>query len=253
MRARDRQQGNGAKASGLRRALCAAAAALLLSGATASAEEASFALVMRGLTAGTLTWSGSGGPGQAYGVSGTLQTTGIAAMLRRVRYDAQVQGAISKDGVVRPQRYSEDADTGKRQSSSVMTWSGGVPRIASYKPERPPRPYDVEARTQKGAVDPLTALFVTLRDAAPGQECNISLRLFDGRRATQLVVGAPKAQGGKVICAGEYRRLAGFSDEDMAEKTRFPFTLTLQQKGAVMQVTEVSTDTIYGKARLVRR
>ena len=72
-------------------------------------------------------------------------------------------------------------------------------------------------------MDPLTAMFATLRDVAPGQECQVSLKMFDGRRATRLTLGGRQAAGDKVTCAGEYRRVAGFSPEDMAEKTRFPF------------------------------
>ena len=40
----------------------------------------------------------------------------------------------------------------------------------------------------------------------------------------------------------------------MAEKTRFPFTLTYAPgPGGQMQVQEVTMDTLFGKGRLVRR
>lgn len=237
------------------RSLCAGSLALLLAGVAApgaEAEQARFSFVLRGITAGSLDWTGSGDPGGNYAVSGVLKTSGLAAMLKRVRYSATAKGAISAKGTYAAGSYAEDADTGKRQSQSVMVWQKGVPIIQSYKPERQPRPYDVDPATQKGTIDPLTAMFATLRDVAPGEECKASLDLFDGRRASKLILGSPQKDGDSVICAGEYRRVAGFSPDDMAEKTRFPFTLTYAPAGERMRVVEVAMDTLYGKARLVR-
>ena len=119
--------------------------------------------------------------------------------------------------------------------------------------DRGKRPYDVDPATQVGTVDPLTAMFATLRDVAPGRECGRSLKMFDGRRSSELRLGAPQTDGENVVCAGEYRRIGGFPPDDMAERTRFPFTLTYAPAGDRMQVVEVAMDTLYGKARLVRR
>ncbi len=238
----------------------ATAAALSLSALLAGAgsaetikDQATFDLVMRGITAGTLTFSANQ-EGEGYAVVGRLASSGILAMIRKVSYDARAQGRI-KGGRYIPSSYSEKADTGKRQSESVIAYQGGVPEVRVYNPPREPAPFDVDASTQGGSVDPLTALYATLRDAAPGQECNRTVQMFDGRRASQLALGKPQAQAdGTVTCPGEYRRVAGFSPEDMAEKTRFPFTLTYAPAEAgVMRVTEVAMDSLYGKARLVRR
>lgn len=238
-----------------KRSLCAGSLALALVGLAAPgalAEQARFSFVLRGITAGSLDWTGSGDPGGGYAVSGVLKSSGLAAMVKRVRYSATAKGTITDEGVHVAGSYSEDADTGKRQSQSVMVWQKGVPTIQSYKPERQPRAYDVDPATQKGAVDPLTAMFATLRDVAPGEECRANLDLFDGRRASKLVLGSPQKTDDTVVCAGEYRRVAGFSPEDMAERTRFPFTLTYAPAGDRMRVVEVAADTLYGKARLVR-
>jgi hypothetical protein len=68
------------------------------------------------------------------------------------------------------------------------------------------------------------------------------------------VLGAPAAVEGGITCPGEYRRLAGFSADDMAEKTRFPFTVRLVPgTSGLMQVDEVTMESIYGNARLKRR
>ncbi len=236
-------------------AACAAvlAAAWAAAPGLARAESVQFDLVLRGLTAGRLIYDGRVS-GNTYSVAGRLQTSGLAALLKKVRYDATAKGSVSSGGRYTPSAYTEDADTGKRQSQSVMTYRGGVPQVTKYQPARASRDYDLDPTTQGGTVDPLTALFATLRDVAPGKECGTSLKLFDGRRASSVTTSNRKEQGDRVTCSGEYRRVAGFPADDMAEKTRFPFTLTYKPgPDGLMQVTEVSMDTIYGKGRLVRR
>ncbi len=87
-----------------------------------------------------------------------------------------------------------------------------------------------------------------------GQECDLALKLFDGKRSSRLTLGAPQAVDGGVACPGEYRRVAGFSAEDMAERSRFPFTVYLEPAGdGMMRVREVVMETLYGNARLKRR
>ncbi len=220
--------------------------------APAMAEQAQFSLVLKGFTAGTLTFNGKV-EGNSYAVSGLLKTAGLAAILKKVRYEASAAGRVSGEKFS-PLTYSEHADTGKRVSDSVLSYKAGVPSLKSSKTARKPEAWDISPTTQKGTVDPLTALFATLRDVDAGQECKVGLRMFDGRRASQIATSTPQKSGDTVVCAGEYRRLAGYSPEDMAEKTRFPFTLTYAPiEGGKMRVTEVSMDSLYGKARLVRQ
>lgn len=215
-------------------------------------QEARFDLVMLGLTAGSLSFAGVEDGGR-YSVKGRLASTGILNFLRKVSYDAAASGQV-KDSSYRPARYSEIADTGKRRSEAVMEYKSGVPQVVSYNPPREPRARDVDPATQGGTVDPLTALYATLQDVAPGQECNVDVPMFDGRRSSRLAISSPSPTKDGVTCQGEYRRIAGFSDKDMAEKTRFPFTLTyVATPEGRMRVVEVQMDTLYGKARLVRR
>lgn len=215
-------------------------------------DEARFDLVMAGLTAGTLTFAAET-DGRSYAVRGRLASSGILSFVRKVSYDATARGRV-RDGAYLPARYTERADTGRRQSEAEILWRGGVPQVASYTPPRDPRPTDVDPATQAGSVDILTALYATLRDADAGRECNRSFSMYDGRRASRLSLGTPEPAEGGVTCAGEYRRVAGFPPEDMAEKTRFPFTLTYAPApDGRMRVTEVRMDTLYGSARLIRR
>ena len=239
-----------------RRVALAVLAAVLAAVLTASPSRAEdpvvFDLSIRGIRAGTLSFSGEAAAGR-YAVSGWLESTGLVGLVRQVRYDGQAEGSL-RQGRFTPARYREQADTGKRQSESVMEYRRGVPQVKVYNPPRDLGSDGVDPATQGGTVDPLTALFATLRDVPPGEECNQTLTLFDGKRRSQIVLDAPDAVEGGLACPGEYRRLAGFSADDMAEKTRFPFTVRLVPGASgLMQVDEVTMESIYGNARLKRR
>lgn len=238
----------------LRLRLAALAVAFLPAAALAEPvrDSARFDLVMLGLTAGTLQFDGTEEDGR-YRVQGLLASSGLLSFVRKVSYDAAAEGQVSGT-TYSPARYTEKADTGRRQSQAEIVWQDSVPELRAYSPPRKPRKTDVDPATQSGSIDPLTALYATLRDAAPGAECNRTFAMFDGRRASRLSLGEPKRNGNEVTCDGEYRRVAGFSKQDMAEKTRFPFTLTYAVgDDGRMQVVEVAMETLYGQARLVRR
>lgn len=231
-------------------------AALALSALALRAEpvrdSAEFDLVMMGLTVGAVRFTGSQ-DGQSYAVTGKLETTGLVAFLKQVSYDAESAGTVAGRKFV-PQRYREKADTGERQSEAVMEYIAGVPQVKAYNPPRPPRKTDVDPASQGGTLDPLSALYAALRDAAPGQECNLTVPMFDGRRASRLTLSAPQpADDGGVTCSGEYRRVAGFTRKDMKKKTVFPFTLRYAPVDGRMRVVEVTMDTLYGQARMVRQ
>lgn len=214
-------------------------------------SSGTFDLQIKGFTAGVLQFSGINS-GSAYSVTGKLESTGIAAMIRKIRFDAAASGRLAS-GRWSPSRYEEQADTGKRQSQSRMEYSGGIP-VEMIKDSREGRPNYVDPATQGGTVDPLTALYATLRDVPTDQVCNLKLVMFDGARRSQITLSSAERDGDTITCAGEYRRLAGFSDKEMAEKQRFPFRLTYgAAEGDMVRVVSVSMDSLYGRASLTRR
>lgn len=216
-------------------------------------QDATFALEIRGLPVGNLSFSGVETPSR-YAVSGVVATSGLAGMLRRMRYDAKVQGSRNARGFA-PARYEQSGGSGNRSSQEVVVWQSGMPRIEMREPARLPGARDADPAKQRGTVDTLTALYATLRDVPAGQECTSNVMIYDGRYQMQLRLSKPQAQsGGAVACNGEYIRIAGFSEEEMAERTHFPFTLHYAPvEGGSMRVTQVRMDSLYGSARLVRR
>lgn len=188
-----------------------------------------------------------------FSLAGRLESTGLAGFIRRVRYDAQVGGAV-ENGALRPWRYSETADTGKRVSAAEMSYRGNVPSVKTYRPARTPAPWDVDPKTQAGTLDPLSGLFLALRDAERDRACDRNHRLFDGRRATRVRASVAEAGPRRIVCTGSFDRVAGYSAEELEEQRSFPFTMTLEPgPDGRWQVQTVEIASLYGRARVVRR
>lgn len=229
-----------------------AALALPLPAAAQDRERATFDLTLRGLRAGLLAFDAVQ-TGDRYAVAGRLESAGLVAAIRRFRYDAQAEGRVTARGLS-PARYSEVADTGRRQSEALITWQTGVPTVHDRDPERAARPWAIDPAEQRGTLDPLSALYATLRDAPRDGACAMRLEMFDGDRRTRLTLSTPRTDEGTVTCTGEYRRIAGFSPEDMAERSVFPFRLVYAPApDGRLSVREVVMDTVYGRATLHRR
>ncbi|MCX8507267.1 MAG: DUF3108 domain-containing protein [Rhodobacteraceae bacterium] len=238
-----------------RAALLAACLPMMLALPAVGADQtdsATFDISIRGFTAASLSINGAV-KGQGYAASGVLKSAGLLGFLKKIRYDADVTGRLVKGRYV-PARYHEKADTGKRQSDALMAYKAGVPQLKAYSPPRARQKGDIDPTSQGGTVDPLTALYAVLRDVPGTEACRLRLFMFDGRRRSQVVLSTPRPEGETIICTGEYRRLEGFSEKEMAEKIRFPFTLIYQPSGpGMVHVSEVSMDTLYGKGRMIRR
>lgn len=240
----------------LRLALPVLAALALLLPAPARAQqtvtEAAFDLYFAGIRAGIVAFKGITTDNQ-YSVAGRIQSTGLLRLVANLRYDARSIGRIVGDRFV-PSRYQEVANTGRRQSDALMEYEGGVPQVKRYAPPREPKPYDLDPATQGGTLDPAASVFYLLRDVPREKACRGSVEMFDGQRRSRLTVANPRTEGQKLVCDGEYRRLAGFAPWEMEEKTRFPFSVTYVPNGnGEMKVESVRIDTLYGIAKLNRR
>ncbi|OCX61018.1 hypothetical protein BFP70_16315 [Thioclava sp. SK-1] len=211
-----------------------------------------FDVTLKGIRAAELRINGKI-VGDGYGANGTLKTTGLIGAIRKLRYDTTVNGHT--DGTrFAPMRYEENADTPSRQSSNTIVYKSGTPVSVAKVPPRPRDDRDLDPRQQNGTVDPLTALYAVLRDVDRDAACKLNVAIFDGARRSSVQLSQPETSGQMLSCRGEYRRVAGFSDNDMKEKSRFPFTLTYAPApNGRLQVVEISTDTVYGKARLKRQ
>ncbi len=224
---------------------------LLLAPAMAAAEttRATFDIYVSGLRAGVISVSGEERGGR-YAAAGRLEAVGVVGAFRKVRYDAEVRGGVS--GVdFRPERYAETfLNRGEREQKSIA-YRGGVPRLTSDE-DRDTE--DLDPATQGGTVDPLTGIWGLLRDVSGDQACRFRADLFDGARRSRLALGAPRRSADRISCDGEYRRIAGYDAETLAEKARFPFRVTYRPAGGGRwQVERIDMDTIFGRGAMVRR
>lgn len=212
-------------------------------------DEARFNIYLRGIKAGILAFSGLDN-GRAYAAAGRLESTGLIGAIVKVRYDAKSRGRITRRGFV-PSRYSEKTTGSARNSEVSMTYKNGVPQL---NPSKETGPDAIDPATQKGALDPITAIYGALRDVSRAEVCNYNVRMFDGKRASQVRLSNPAPKGAGFVCAGEYRRIGGFSAKEMAERQRFPFTLSYDRIGGdLYRVTRIDMITTFGNAVLSRR
>lgn len=219
-----------------------------LSAGAAQAQEAIFDVTLAGVPVAEMTVEGRTTDGR-YAVAVMIRSNGLVGMIRHLRFESRSEGRIARDGdSFVPDRYTEQADTGRRQSQVEMVYAEGVPQTVVYSSPRPDGPDLVDPATQGGTLDPATALFAGLRDRPAGQGCKAGFAVFDGRRRS-----AYSLSGDGLTCTGEYRRIAGYTPEEMAERSSFPLQVVYAAEGDVMRVVEARVQTIYGKVRLKRR
>jgi len=228
----------------VRRVVCVLALLFGLPG-SAGAEEARFDVLLAGVRVAEISLTGTEADGR-YAVDLSVRSEGLAGIVARIRFRATAQGLLAEEFV--PTRYSEKADTGRRKSDVEMVYDRGVPEVITYVSPRPDGPDLLDPAAQGGTLDPATAMFAGLRDLPAGQNCAVRFDVFDGRRRSTY---AQSGEGG--VCRGLYRRIAGYTAEEMAERTRFEIEMIYAPEGDGLRVIEASLQTIYGKVRLKRR
>ena len=215
-------------------------------------EELRFDVTLRGLPVGVLRVGTARSAGE-YAATARLDATGMARLVRDIRFHATVQGRL-RDGRPQPLRYAEDVNTGRRESRTEMVWNGGVPQVLRSEPERPPEPWHLDPAEQGGTLDPMTVLLSVLSDMPPDRACRLDLAMYDGRRRGQVALSQARSQGDGVACHGVFRRVAGYSDEELAERRDHAFRVTYAPTGTgTLRVVALEVDGRLGTVRLRRQ
>ncbi|GIT91013.1 hypothetical protein JANAI62_14680 [Jannaschia pagri] len=221
--------------------------------AAAQSLDAQYALSLRGVTGGTIAIRGrtSGG---SYSVSAAAKATGLVGSLVKYAFEGSAEGRVS-GGRYTSSVYREREDDDGERTGSVTRFRGTTPSSVTFDPPRPPRPYDIDPTAQRGVIDPLTALYAILQPVAPGNACGQRYELFDGRHVSRMSLGAARAASdGTITCTGEYRRLRGYSAEELAERPTVVLTFTYAPIGAgQVQISEIRSSTKLGNAVLRRK
>ncbi|MEM9707439.1 MAG: DUF3108 domain-containing protein [Pseudomonadota bacterium] len=225
--------------------------ALWASSAEADPNRGVFDIYLGNLKVGVFAFSGVEAQGR-YSTAGLLRSTGVVGFFANVRYDAKSQGRVRGARYV-PSSYEERAEIGAQSSELSIIYDNGVPRAPVFNPPRPGE-NDVDLGRQGDALDLMTALYTLLRGVPEPEVCGYDAFVFDGVRRTRLSLAPREADGRRVICDAEYRRVEGFTAEELSERPTFGFDLVFAPiADGLWAVDEANVDTVYGPIRLERR
>lgn len=215
-------------------------------------ENATFDIYIGGLKFGEIAFSAAEN-GSNYATASRVAASGLIGALTRARYDARSRGT-SRGNRYTPSRYEVDSRRGSRETESYIDYRGGVPSAKVQTPPQNVRDTDLDPSTQGGTVDPSTAIWLALRDRPKSEACNVELNMYDGRYRAGISLKNPKADGDNLVCSGVYSRLGGYSAKELEDGRDFPFSATLVPTDTgEMRIEQITMESLYGTARVVRR
>ena len=214
--------------------------------AAAGTTRATFDIYVGGIRAAAISIAGEERGGR-YAAAGRLESVGLIGAFRKVRYEAEVHGLVA-GAEFGPERYFEIFRNGRETREKALVYRDGVPRVT---PEEEKGRLDPE--DQAGTIDPLTAIWGILRDVTEAEACRFRGHLFDGKRRSRVALGTPRRGEGRIVCDGEYARVAGH-DEDEMQNPRFPFRVSYRPSGdGRWQVERIDMESIFGRGAIIRR
>ncbi|WP_280636563.1 DUF3108 domain-containing protein [Shimia sp. R10_1] len=230
--------------------LCAAVffAQLCLSAAKADTTNQLWSVHAFGLKVGELTLE-MDESAERYKGAGSFQTTGLAGVLRSIRFT--VSGAGTRNGSdLKPAKYDGYINTGKRVSETSLVAKNDL-LIKTKGAQSPATP--IAPNRTKGALDPMSMMWLSLRDQTDATLCQIEQTQFDGTRLVRITLKTRQPDGDSVTCSGTYDRIGGYSDEELAELKTSPLSVTYSREGEFWRATEVRLTSRHGRAKLIRR
>ena len=233
-----------------RRLLLIAAACLPLMAAPALAQEGAFTITVSGLKAGVFRIAANTND-RSYAVTSHAASAGLAGLLRSFTVTSKVNGTI-KDGRLRPVRYVAHSDGAREGRGAELAFENGTPIVINAAREPNPDAPKVNPASLKDVVDPLTGLYAVLRDTTAAGACTVDLEMFDGHRVSRVTLSPARQTEDVLVCDGVYRRVAGYPPKDMDERASFAFTVSYAAKGDVLQAQELTMDSLFGPARMIR-
>lgn len=222
----------------------------LLATPAAAADQSSMRFEVRllGLKAGIIEIAANV-TASAYAARTQFRTAGVVGALKQVRADVSVQGRVAGD-TLKPQSYSEAIDDGSRVTNVKVRFAPGQPRLISGDTGSSAPPADTSKLAN--AIDPLTLLYVALRDQPRDEVCRFEADVFDGHRHARITLKNRTPAGEAITCNGSYRRVSGYSDNER-EKRNVGISVTYVPVGDVMRAERVAFDTKLGPAVMDRR
>lgn len=195
-------------------------ALLLATGAQAETVRARYSVTLIGLPFGTATVTGELAP-QNYRIDMQAKLTGLASMVSSSKGAATATGTIP-DNHVSPATYATTSSSGDITRTVRMSVVKNVVDQTDIEPPWEPSPdrVPVTAADQKGIVDPMSALIMTVPGTAPvigPAACDRTIPVYDGAARFDITlsfVGTRKVKtkgfaGDVAVCAVRYHPIAG--------------------------------------------
>tara|TARA_B110000091_G_C13701890_1_gene426665 strand:+ start:380 stop:1099 length:720 start_codon:yes stop_codon:yes gene_type:complete len=209
--------------------------------------QASYTVKIAGIPVGLLGIAANTSNRQ-YAVAGDIRSTGIVAAFAKLRFKATSRGWFRGENGFKPRDYIEESLSKGKQSSRSMRYENGRPILSEVSPAPA-----LSGKKQVGTVDPMTAIFATFRDRSRDQLCKGDLEIYDGKTRAILKLTPGNITKDAARCIGGYQRLAGFSEDKMAEGTSFPLQIDYQRVGKIYQVRNLTIQSTRGRAQFSRR
>ncbi len=186
-----------------------------------------------------------------YTAAAQFDTTGIVGTLRNLRFTMKATGRRDQ-GRLRPRQYTEDIVAGRRAVSARLDYVRGVPVLTGEKLGNDNSPV-LDPGSQRDTVDPLSALFLVMRDQSGDGVCTLNQTMFDGVRRTQIVLELNRRVGGLVECTATFRRLAGYTADQLKAGREVRIALNYRTRGDLAELQSVRFGSTYGPVTLTRR
>ena len=215
---------------------------------SAKTEQYSFDVFLWGLKVGELVYSIKKESNQ-YDISGILRSKGFARVVTKYKFVAQTQGRLSKSKYY-PSSYSEKSDTGRRKEEKSIVYHKMIPKITFAKATKP---HWAKPKSQKGTVDPMTAIHLVMGDRIEKALCTQKIDLFDGARRIEIILSKINIQKNFAQCRGDYIRQEGYTDEEMKEGKIFPFTINYIKQNEIYAVKSLEIKALRGRTKFTRR
>ena len=224
--------------------------ALIVSATTlyAKTERYSFDVFLWGIKVGELVYSIKKASDE-YDISGVLRSKGFARVVTKYKFEAQTQGKVSNSKYY-PTSYSEKSDTGRRKEQKSIIYQKMTPKLTSAKA---PKPHWAKPKSQKGTVDPMTAIHLIMGDRMQKTLCKQKFNLFDGARRIEIVLSKINIEKNSAQCRGEYIRQDGYTKEEMKEGKVFPFTINYIKRDEIYAVESLNIKALREQTKFTRR
>lgn len=153
----------------------------------------------------------------AYDISGSLSSAGIAAIFDDTTGTTVTKGRFGRGGVL-PQSYSVNYTSGAKKKATQISFDGGMANASNTPPVNTRRAgwVPVSAEQLRAVADPISATLVPA--ASPGEVCSRTIRVYDGAMRADLRLspaGAgrlsiPGYEGDTVRCSARFVPIAGY-------------------------------------------